>query len=106
MAKYLLKGNYKGDGIKGLLNEGGSKRRDAAVAAVESVGGTLDCLYYAFGEFDIYGICDFPDVASATAISLMINATGAVTIDLTPLMTVEDVDAAMTKSPSYRPPGS
>lgn len=105
MAKYLLKGNYKGEGIKGLLNEGGSKRREAASAAIESVGGTLDCMYYAFGESDIYGICDFPDVASATAVSLMINATGAVTINLTPLMTVEDVDAAMAKSPSYRPPG-
>ena len=62
-----------------LLNEGGSKRREAASAAIESVGATLDCMYYAFGESDIYGICDFPDVASATAVSLMINATGAVT---------------------------
>ena len=105
MAKYLLRGNYKGDGIKGLMNEGGSKRREAASAAVESVGGTIDCMYYAFGETDVYAICDLPDVASATAISLMINATGALTINLTPLMTVEDVDAAMTKSPSYRPPG-
>ncbi len=105
MSKYLLTGNYTGDGIKGLLREGGSKRREAATAAVESVGGTLDCLYYAFGESDIYGICDFPDVASATALSLMINSTGAVSVNLTPLMTVEDVDSAMAKSPSYRPPG-
>jgi uncharacterized protein with GYD domain len=105
MAKYLFRGNYKGDGIKGLMNEGGSKRRTAADAAFESVGGTIDCMYYAFGETDLYGICDLPDVASATALSLMINATGALTINLTPLMTVEDVDAAMTKSPSYSPPG-
>lgn len=105
MAKYLLTGNYKGDGIKGLMNEGGSKRLEAASAALESVGGTLDCLYYAFGDTDLYGICEFPDVASAIALSLMINSTGALTISLTPLLTVEDVDAAMTKSPSYRPPG-
>lgn len=105
MAKYLLKGNYKGDGIKGLMKEGGTKRREAASAAIESVGGKLDCMYYAFGETDIYGICDLPDVATATAISLMINSTGALTVNLTPLMTVEDVDAAMTKSPAYRPPG-
>ena len=90
---------------EGLMNEGGSKRRTAADAAFESVGGSIDCMYYAFGETDLYGICDLPDVASATALSLMINATGALTINLTPLMTVEDVDAAMTKSPSYRPPG-
>ena len=106
MAKYLIRGNYKGDGIKGLLKDGGSKRREAASAAIESVGGTLDCMYYAFGETDIFGICDLPDVASATAISLMINSSGAVAINLTPLMTPEDVDAAMSKSPSYRPPGA
>lgn len=105
MGKYLFKANYHGDGIKGLMNEGGSKRRDAASAAIESVGGSLDCMYYAFGETDVYGICDVPDVASATALSLMINSSGAVSINLTPLMTVEDVDAAMTKSPSYRGPG-
>jgi hypothetical protein len=37
--------------------------------------------------------------------SLLINSTGAVAISLTPLMTPEDVDAAVAKSPSYRPPG-
>ncbi|MEP7202785.1 MAG: GYD domain-containing protein, partial [Ilumatobacteraceae bacterium] len=81
------------------------QRKPAASAAFESVGGKLDCMYYAFGDTDVYGTCDLPDVATATAISLMINATGALMINLTPLMTVEDVDAAMANSPSYRPPG-
>ena len=106
MAKYLFRGNYKGDGIKGLMNEGGSKRREAANAAFESVGGKIDCMYYAFGDTDLYGICDLPDVASAAALSLMINSSAALTVNFTPLLTVEDVDAAMTKSPSYRPPGT
>jgi uncharacterized protein with GYD domain len=105
MAKYLIKANYVGDGIKGLMKDGGSKRREAATAAIESVGGTVDCFYYAFGETDVFSIVDFPDVASATATSLAINATGAVTLSLTPLMTPEDVDAAVAKSPKYRPPG-
>jgi uncharacterized protein with GYD domain len=105
MAKYLIKANYVGDGIKGLMKDGGSKRREAASAAIQSVGGTLDCFYYAFGETDVFAICDFPDVASATATSLAINATGAVTLSLTPLMTPEDVDGAMAKSPDYRKPG-
>ena len=106
MAKFLLRANYVGDGLKGLMSEGGSKRREAAQAAVESVGGTLDCMYFAFGETDVYGICDMPDNASATAMSLLINASGAVTINLTPLMTPEDVDAAAAKTPSYRAPGT
>jgi uncharacterized protein with GYD domain len=106
MPKYLIRANYTGDGVKGLMSEGGSKRRDAAKAAVESVGGSLECMYYAFGETDVYGIVDMPDDASATAVSLLINASGAVTLNLVPLMTPEDVDAAMAKAPTYRAPGT
>ena len=106
MSKYLIRANYVGDGIKGLMSEGGSRRRDAAKAAVESVGGTLDCMYYAFGDTDVYAICDLPDQASATAFSLLINSSGAVSLNLVPLMTPEDVDAAVAKAPKYRAPGT
>ncbi len=106
MGKYLVRGNYVGDGVKGLLSEGGSKRVEAAQAAIASVGGTLDCMYFAFGETDIYGICDFPDDASATALSLMINSSGAVSVNLVPLMAPEDIDEALSKSPTYRAPGA
>ena len=106
MSKYLIRANYVGDGIKGLLSEGGSRRHDAAKAAVESVGGKLDCMYYTFGDTDVYAIADLPDQASATAVSLLINSSGAVTLNLVPLMTPEDVDAAAAKSPTYRAPGT
>ncbi len=106
MAKYLIRANYVGDGVKGLLSEGGTKRKKAAKAAIESVGGKLESMYYAFGETDVYAICDFPDEASATALSLLINSSGAISLNLTPLMTPEDVDAASKKSPTYRAPGT
>ena len=105
MGKYLIKGNYGSGGVAGLMAEGGSKRREAATAAIESAGGSVDCFYYAFGDTDVIGICDFPDPASATAVSLMINSSGAVSVSMTPLMTVEDLDAAAKKTGSYRPPG-
>ena len=105
MSKYLITGNYRPDGVKGLMQEGGSKRLAAATAAIESVGGSVDCFYYAFGDNDVVGICDFADEASAAAVSLMINASGAVSVTLTPLLTVEDIDAAAAKTPTYRPPG-
>jgi uncharacterized protein with GYD domain len=105
MAKYLLQGNYVGKGVTGLLKEGGTSRKEAATRVIESVGGTLDSLYYAFGDVDVVGVADFPDAASAAAASLVVNASGAVTIKLTPLITVEEMDAATKKDPSYRPPG-
>jgi uncharacterized protein with GYD domain len=105
MSKYLFEANYVGDGIKGLMREGGTKRRDAVVEALKSVGGTLDSFYYAFGETDVVGIFDIPDQANAVALSLMINSTGAVNLHLKPLLSAEDLDEAAKKTPSYRPPG-
>ncbi|WP_427016792.1 GYD domain-containing protein [Pseudarthrobacter sp. P1] len=105
MSKYLFQANYVGEGIKGLMHEGGSKRREAVAQALVSVGGSLDSFYYAFGETDVLGVFDLPDQASAAALSLMVNSSGAVSLRLTPLMTPEDLDEAAKKTPSYRPPG-
>jgi uncharacterized protein with GYD domain len=106
MPKYLVQANYVGDGIKGLMAEGGTKRRDAVQASLESVGGNLECFYYAFGDTDVFGIGEFPDTASATAWSLMINSTGAVSLRLVPLITPQELDAAASTTPSYRAPGT
>lgn len=106
MPKYLVRANYVGDGIRGLMAEGGTKRRDAVEASLESVGATLECFYYAFGDTDVFGIGDFPDEASATAWSLMVNSSGAVTLNLVPLLTPEALDAAAARTPSYRAPGT
>jgi uncharacterized protein with GYD domain len=106
MSKYLVTASYSAEGVKGLMQEGGSKRLAAATTAIESVGGSVDSFYYAFGDNDVVGIADFPDAASAAAVSLMINSTGAVSLSLTPLLAVEEIDAAAAMTPSYRPPGS
>jgi uncharacterized protein with GYD domain len=106
MPKYLVRANYVGDGIKGLMREGGTKRRDTVQASVASVGGALECFYYAFGDTDVFGVVDFPDAASAAAWSLMVSSTGAVRVHLVPLITPEDLDAAAAKTPSYRAPGA
>lgn len=105
MAKYLLQGNYVGEGIKGLMKEGGSSRRAAIRALVESVGGKLESVYYALGKTDIFVIVDLPDHATATALALTVNSSGAATVSTTVLMTPEDVDAAIKKTPTYRRPG-
>ena len=105
MPKYLFEGTYVGPGIKGLMQEGGSKRRDALKEALSSVGGTLESFYYAFGYYDVLGVFEAPDDASAAALSLLINSTGSVNVRLKPLLSVEDIDEAVKKSPSYRPPG-
>ena len=105
MAKFLVRANYNQSGLKGLLAEGGSSRRAALTSTVESLGGTLEALYYAFGDTDLYAIADLPDDASAAAFSLQISAAGAIDVDMTVLVSPETVDEAAKKELSYRPPG-
>ena len=105
MPKYLFQANYVGEGVKGLLKEGGSSRRAAVEKAAQSLGGTLEAFYYAFGDIDAYVVVDLPDNATATALALTVNSSGVTVVKTTVLMTPEDVDAAVKKSPSYRAPG-
>ncbi len=105
MAKYLVQVNYVGEGIKGLLHDGGSKRREVVDKLFKSLGGTLETFYYAFGETDLFVIADFPDQATASAAILTVTATGTVTCKTTVLLTPEEIDAAAKKTSVYSPPG-
>jgi uncharacterized protein with GYD domain len=105
VAKYLLQASYVGEGIKGLLQEGGSKRREAVAKAIKGMGGSLDVFYYAFGDNDVYSIVDLPDNVSTAALSILINSSGAAKVKTVVLLTPEDIDKATKKSIDYRPPG-
>jgi uncharacterized protein with GYD domain len=105
MAKYLVQVSYTADGAKGLLKDGGSKRRTAAKTLIESLGGKIEAFYYAFGATDVVVIADMPDNVSAAAASMTLASSGAVTTKITVLLTPEDVDQAVKKTGSYTPPG-
>jgi uncharacterized protein with GYD domain len=104
--KYLIQGSYTVEGAKGLIKEGGTARKAAIQKALEGLGGKLDSIYYTFGADDIVVVCDVPDTISGLALSLAVNASGAARISTTPLLSVEDMDAACKKAVSYRPAGS
>ena len=105
MPKYLIRASYTTDGLKGLLKEGGSGRRKAVEQVIKGLGGKLEAFYFAFGEEDAIVIADLPDGASAAAVSLAVNASGAVKATTTVLMTPAEMDAAVKKHVKYRPPG-
>jgi uncharacterized protein with GYD domain len=106
MPKYLIEASYTVEGVKGVQSAGGSSRRDAIAALAESAGGQLESFYFAFGERDVYTVVDLPDNESATAVALTVNASGAVTVRTTVLVTPEEVDAAAKRSVEYRAPGA
>jgi len=105
MAKYLIRASYTAEGAKGLLKDGGSKRVRTLEEALKPLGAKLESFYFARGETDVYAIIDAADNATVTAVSLAVNASGAVRTGTTALLTPEEMDAAVKKSVSYTPPG-
>ena len=105
MAKYLIMASYTAEGAKGLLKDGGTKRRQAADQAIKSAGGKLEAFYFAFGDTDAIVIIDAPDHATVASASMAINASGAVRTKTVVLLTPEEIDQATKKGTTYSPPG-
>ena len=106
MPKYLIQASYTPDGLKGLIAQGGTKRREAVQQLVESVGGKLETLYFGFGSEDVHMIIDAPDNIAVAAATLTAGAAGAATnVRTSVLLTPEDIDQAAEKTVRYEPPG-
>ena len=105
MPKYLFSGSYIGEGIKGLLKDGGSGRKEAVENLMASLGGKVESIHFAFGADDFFIIAEAPDNVKAAAGALIAAASGAVSVKTTVLLTPEEVDEVSKISADYRPPG-
>ncbi len=105
MPKYMFLASYSADGTKGLLKEGGSKRKQVVEQLFKAIGGRVEAFYYALGEYDAVVIGDAPSNVDVAAVSLAVNASGAVVTKTTVLLTPEEIDQAGKKAIQYRAPG-
>lgn len=95
MAHYLLRWQFK-DATAKTLVEKPQDRTAPAHALVEGFGGTMHCYYFALGDYDGLGICEFPDNTAAVACSMKAAATGAFArFETTALLTAAEAEAAM-----------
>ncbi len=106
MPKYLVTGSYTAEGARGLMKDGGTKRKQVVTAALEGAGLKIEAFYWALGTYDVVLIVDAPDHATLSAVALTTNASGAVRLSTTVLLTAAEVDAAVKKTVNYTPPGS
>lgn len=106
MPKYLVHASLSTEGLKGTLQEGGTKRREVVASLIRSLGGNLEAYYYAFGEDDVYAIFDAPDNVSAASASVTVAAAGVGRVATTVLITPEEMDQVAKKHAEYRRPGS
>src|SRR5690242_17422039 len=105
MPKYLSLGSYTDDGIRGVLQEGGTGRRKAVQAAIEAMRGKMEAYYFAFGEHDVVVISDVPDNGTAAALAIGIGSTGSVSLKATVLLCREELDQATKQTVAFRAAG-
>src|SRR5262245_8693340 len=105
MPKYMFKGSYTAEGIRGVLAEGGTARREAGRAAWASLGGKLEAFYFTFGADDVIAIGELPDDQSAAAFAMDIASSGEVTVETTVLLTPAQIDQACEHHAKFRAPG-
>ena len=108
MAKYALHFSYSAESLAGMIKNP-SDRADAARQLAESVGGSLESFYWAFGEYDGIAIVDIPDSVSAAAVSVAVASTGALSKAVTTQLFDHDdqaaiVEQAKTALAAYSPP--
>ena len=106
MPKYLFQVSFTAEGTRGVLAEGGTKRKQAVAQLMKSLGGKLETMYFAFGSSDSFRIAELPDHASAAAGTMLVGASGAGRVTTTVLMTPAEIDEACARQGKYRPPGS
>lgn len=91
MAKYLVSGSYTAEGAKGLMKDG--RRRDDRGLLFRARRSRCRAHRRRARSRDV------------TAVALATNASGAVRLSTTVLLTPADVDAAVKKTVNYTPPG-
>ena len=107
MPYYMLQGAYTSESWAAQIANP-QDRVEIVRPIFEKLGGRIESAYFAFGEYDVVVITEFPDNVSAAAISVALNAGGAFkSAKTTPLMTMEEGIEVMRKAggTGYRPPG-
>lgn len=107
MARYLTLFKYSTEGARGFQKDKASGRLASVKRAVEGLGGRLEALHWMpTGEFSGMALWEFPDAASFAAFGSTVAASGMFAdIKTYDVLTSEEMDRAIEKSVSYRPPG-
>ena len=108
MARYLIEVGYTPQSWSHQIHNQANVI-DRITPSLKACGGTIECIYYAFGDADLIGIVDFEDPTDAAAWSLTVTSSGALrSFKTTQLLTVDQGIESMRKADkartSYTPP--
>ncbi len=98
MPHYLMQIGYNTEAWQALVKKP-QNRADIVGAIAEKLGGKLTGAWFAFGDYDIVAIFEFPANVDAAAIAIAFAAGGAVrSVKTTALMSMEEGIQALKKA--------
>lgn len=103
MPRYLVQAKYTESGLRDILKEGGSKRAEVIGSVIHALGGSVESFFYALGDTDVFVVINLPDAINACAFSIATNASGAVIVRTTVLLTPEELDEATALASRCKP---
>ena len=103
MGKYLFKVIITNVRAAGAPAAFGAEWESSLREAVAHVGGSVEAIYFAFGDTDIYMVADVPDEASVAALSLGISNGRDATVRTVVLFDPSRIGAPIW---TWRPPGT
>ena len=108
MPKYLALFSYEAE-AKAAMIESPADREPAVRAVLDSVGATLEVMYWMFGKHDGIAIVDAPDSLTMAAVSAAVSSTGAISSETHELFSAADahriLDTARTARDHFAQPG-
>ena len=61
MSRYMFIARYDSAGVKGVVSKGGTARASVIKKVAADLGGRMETFDFAFGEDDVYTLCELPD---------------------------------------------
>jgi uncharacterized protein with GYD domain len=110
MAKYVVFFTYTSDSWERLIKTPEFDRAAAMRQLADSMGGTLESIYWMSGGYDGFNIIDVPDSVSAAALSVTLTGSGAFKqVETHELLSEQQMGQALQKGRDsiqvYRAPG-
>ena len=107
MSQFLLQASYTNDSWATQVHARGNVL-ERIQPLMDAFGGSVNGCFYAFGDYDLVLLADFPGQEEAFAFMLAVKAGGSLqSTSVTPLISVEQGIAAMTRASEaardYRP---
>jgi uncharacterized protein with GYD domain len=96
---YLGRFKYSAEARRAMI-ENPHDRAAAAAQTAESLGCKLHGMWWTFGEHDGVFLLEAPDNVAVVALAMAVGASGQIDTEATPLLDMDEAQAAMRKAAS------